>query len=111
LRPLSKNNSLTNASFSASFFRGSQAIISGLAFLIASSNAFPFTPPLWMKTTVVNPSGSVKYLVTSSLESSGRSCRSLIISARRSENSEGASASEISPSKASPAKIVVISAL
>ena len=64
-----------------------------------------------MKTTVVSPSGSVKYLVTSSLESSGRSCRSLIISARRSENNEGASASEISPSKASPAKIVVISAL
>ena len=64
-----------------------------------------------MKTTVVSPSGSVKYLVTSSLESSGRSCRSLIISARRSENNEGASASEISPSKASPANIVVISAL
>ena len=43
------------------------------------------------------------------LESSGKSCRSRMINPRRSENSDGASASAISPTIASAAKRVEIS--
>ena len=110
MRPASRNRLRTNSTFSASFFKGSQAIISGFTFLIASRSALPLTPPLCRNTTVVDASTSPKYRINSSLLSSGKSCKSRIMRPRRSEKRDGESASAISPTIVSAAKRFVISA-